>query len=71
MQKISELFLLVPVWENTKSYKHKGSSIKSYTYKQDTKANLVYGSVIRNRHHKGDFIIIEPPFAFLIFESGT
>jgi hypothetical protein len=67
MEKVSDLFLFLPVWENSKKYQHNISS-KPFSYLQKTHANLVYGSIVKSKVHKGDFIFMEAPFAFVLFE---
>ena len=57
MEKVSDLFVLLPIWENSKKYQYKGPT-HSFSYLQKTHANLVYGSIVKNKVHKGDFIFL-------------
>ena len=61
----------MPLWSNNISYKGKGKGPKSFSYKQMTRPNLAYGSLIYSRVRKGDFVYLEPPFAFLVFELNS
>jgi hypothetical protein len=68
MEKTADLFLFLPVWESSHKSYYKGNTSKSFSYMQRSHANLIYGSIVKSKVHKGDFIFLEPPFAFLLFE---
>lgn len=65
------MYLFLPVWQNSIKNYYKGSSPKTFSYVQKTHPSLVYGSIVKSKVHKGDFIFMEPPFAFLLFEISS
>ena len=74
LKKIEEekkVHLFLPLWQNNIMARVKGSSPHPFSYRQTTKPSLVYGSVVNSRVHKGDFLYLEPPFAFVAFEVNA
>lgn len=69
MEEEKELQLFLPLWENSLTETRRGS--RAFTYRQETRADLVYGSIVNSKVRKEEFVFVEPPFAFVVFELNS
>ena len=71
MDEDKKVQLFLPLWQNNISFKGRNVGPRPYSYRQRTKPNLIYGSLVNSRVHKGDFIFLEAPFVFLVFQMNS
>jgi hypothetical protein len=69
MEEEKQLQLFLPLWENNIVESRGGD--RAFTYRQDTRADLVYGSVVSSKVRKEEFVYVEPPFVFVVFELNS
>lgn len=53
MDEDKQVQLFLPIWESNINFKAKASSPRPFAYRQTSKPDLAYGSVVSSRVHKG------------------